>query len=276
MTNRSLTITCVTILLAAAPGFARGKFERTSPYRGLYGVVNFNPVVGISAIRTIKLQISFRYLADDREDIDVFFGYTMRSFWAIDQGSHPFKELVFNPEAWVQWSAKDSEDTEWRAGIEHESNGLAGAESRGWNKIYIEASDGWRSDSENWSSRHALKLWRAFMVSSKTAHMVEHHAVFGNFGYDATADLVEEGAFKNVPGRFIGSVRVKKWPIPTEKRPGFLEFDLRSRWKNAFWHAQIFRGYGERLIPSKTNHPLIYPKDGYRRLKPKLGLRLLQ
>ena len=263
--NRSLSVICVTLLLTVSSSFARGEFDRTSPYKGMYAIASFNPVIGIKTIKTIKIRLSFRYMINDGVDFDFFFGFTLRSFWAIDQGSHPFKELVFNPEAWFQWSARDVEDTEWRLGIEHESNGLAGSDSRGWNKIYVEGSDGWLSGSGDWSSRYAVKLWRAFMVSGSTGHMVKNQGVIGNYGYDATADLVEEGN-TSVPGQFAGFLRIKRWPLPTRKMPGFLELDLQTREQNILGHLQIFRGHGERLIP----------QNSYRRFKPKLGVALLQ
>ena len=272
----SLLVCAVVLMASVSSSRAQTAFNRTEPYGGFYAVASFNPVLGIKTIRTIKIQLSFRYKVNDDDLVDTYFGYTMRSFWAIDQGSHPFKELVFNPEAWLQTSPDNPDDPEFRVGIEHESNGLSGPDSRGWNKLYVQVGDTWRSDDGDWSSRHALRLWHAFAVSKSTKHMVEHHAVIGPVGYDLIADLLEERPAGNAPGGNLrASVRVKKWPLPSKTRPGFLELDLQSRWKNAVWHGQLFRGYGERLIPSAANDPVAYPRNGYRPLKAKLGLSLL-
>ncbi|HBT97074.1 MAG TPA: phospholipase [Desulfobulbaceae bacterium] len=74
--------------------------------------------------------------------LDIYAGYTMRSFWQVYNTEHssPFRETDHEPEAWLQlrpgwrlWGWTNSLNT---IGINHQSNGQSDSLSRSWNRIF--------------------------------------------------------------------------------------------------------------------------------------------
>lgn len=73
------------------------------------------------------------------------FGYSQRSWWNIAADSAPFTEHNYNPE--VFWRFDQPERPMLGnppfvdvIGLEHQSNGLSGAESRSWDRVYVQKS----------------------------------------------------------------------------------------------------------------------------------------
>jgi len=89
--------------------------------------------------REVKFQMSFKYRLND--NIPLYFAYTQKSFWdAWDfANSSPFIETDFNPEIFVGvFSDTGTMLQRIRVGVEHESNGRNGSESRSLNRVYLE------------------------------------------------------------------------------------------------------------------------------------------
>ena len=93
----------------------------------------------------VQFQLSVKIpLAADlfQHRIDLFTGYTMRSFWQLydSENSSPFRETNHEPEFWVQarpqWEFLGIKNTLNILGINHMSNGQAGDSSRSWNRVY--------------------------------------------------------------------------------------------------------------------------------------------
>ena len=85
-------------------------------------------------------------LADNlfERDIDIFAGYTVRSFWQVYQRdiSSPFRETNHQPEVWVQMHPEFDifgfRNTIFAVGVAHQSNGRSGGLSRSWNTIFAD------------------------------------------------------------------------------------------------------------------------------------------
>jgi phospholipase A1 len=114
-----------------------------------------------------------------------YFAYTQMSLWNVGQPSRPFEESNYNPEFFL--------DYQINAGIigriklrnivvsplEHESNGLAGIQSRSWNRQYILIKFGVESKEElaeknSFLSDKALlyvKLWHASGYGDERAYL---------------------------------------------------------------------------------------------------------
>lgn len=130
-----------------------------TPYRQNY----FLPVTNMSHINTgpytdevfgdssdelmnqeIKFQISFKMpLVDDifYEDDELYFGFTMKSFWQAYAGdiSSPFRDTNYRPEIFYETTLPfDMGEGVWftRVGFEHESNGRTEELSRSWNRVF--------------------------------------------------------------------------------------------------------------------------------------------
>lgn len=69
------------------------------------------------------------------------FGYTQKSWWQIYSDSSPFRETNYAPEVYMIAPHINHENSllkAYKVGFLHESNGQHGAESRSWNRLYLE------------------------------------------------------------------------------------------------------------------------------------------
>lgn len=112
-----------------------------------------------------KFQLSFKYrLLNDRGPLarrapllrGLHFGYTQRSVWDITSDSSPFYDSSYLPELLFESLARDTgrhSGFTWlgyHVGVQHESNGRSGDDSRSLNTFYVRPAfafgdlDGWR------------------------------------------------------------------------------------------------------------------------------------
>jgi phospholipase A1 len=72
-----------------------------------------------------------------------YVSYSQKSLWNVGQKSQPFEESNYNPEFFLDYSVNFAILNRFKLGsivispIEHESNGLAGIQSRSWNRQYV-------------------------------------------------------------------------------------------------------------------------------------------
>lgn len=141
-----------------------------------------------------KAQIKFQFSAKYKvlnEDVDLwgatiagYLAYTQKSFWSIGEPSRPFEESNYNPEAFLSIAP----GLDFRrftlheirlSPFEHESNGRDGAESRSWDRRYIEIRAGYGPDMPypkvDAFTRDRieldLKLWHAFGYYEQDDHL---------------------------------------------------------------------------------------------------------
>jgi len=67
----------------------------------------------------------------------LYFAYTYRALWSITEQSAPFKDNSHNPEIFYDIDNEGLVKI-GQIGIEHESNGKGGVDSRSWNRVYWE------------------------------------------------------------------------------------------------------------------------------------------
>jgi len=118
--------------------------KNIKPYKSMYFLVGSNP-------EKSKLQLSFRYqlfdqknlIANDHEWLQgLNFGYTQTSFWDLKSASQPFKDTSYKPELFFLSSnffdgKNDFKGIFFQVGLQHESNGQAGDNSRATNIFYL-------------------------------------------------------------------------------------------------------------------------------------------
>ncbi len=134
---------------------------------------------GFNGATQVKFQFSVKYnLWPNETPSTVQFGYTQLNKWNMYSASSPFTETNYNPEAFYTYDfrahghaiarvADDAQQSDLvkdtaaapapapdaerdvrctasflRGGFEHQSNGLGGVSSRGWNRVYGEARGG--------------------------------------------------------------------------------------------------------------------------------------
>ena len=105
------------------------------------------PDLGLDAIET-ELQLSFKIKAMEgvfgHDNVDLWLGYTVTSFWQAYNNSisAPFRETNYEPEAMLVFR-KNYDLAGFRGrfinlGLSHQSNGRGSGLSRSWNRVYAQ------------------------------------------------------------------------------------------------------------------------------------------
>lgn len=109
-------------------------------YKLNYGILQYGTRNRYANSTFVKFQISLAKdivkgdLLELPAELDA--SYTLKALWDIHRDSAPFEDYFHNPEIFA-FLNKDGKVSA-RFGIEHESNGKAGAESRSWNQLYVQ------------------------------------------------------------------------------------------------------------------------------------------
>ncbi|NDP47657.1 MAG: phospholipase [Sulfuriferula multivorans] len=114
-----------------------------SPYKDTFT----QPDLGLDSIET-ELQLSFKIKAMEgvfgHDNLDLWLGYTITSFWQAYNGtiSSPFRETNYEPEAMLVFRT-NYELAGFRGrfinlGMVHQSNGRGETLSRSWNRVYAQ------------------------------------------------------------------------------------------------------------------------------------------
>lgn len=193
-----------------------------------------------------KFQISLRKRPWDA--FPLYFGFTQTSFWQVfdARGSAPFRESNYNPEVFVRpepgtWNGLDYS---YQAGVEHESNGQPAGPSRSWNRYYV-----WPQllfpNQGGWAV--ALKWWGRFKENPKE----DPAAAEGDdnpdiLDYLGNGELYVTVPFAEVNEIFLMARRGREGRFGAFRVDYFLR--LRKFQSEAYFHAQLFSGYGESLI----------------------------
>ncbi len=141
-------------------------------------ITSYRPIYYIIAVQNNEnfpnaiVNLSFKYRLV--EDLDLFFGYTQLMFWDKDKESSPFKDINYNPEAYYHWTI----DGDWLKSIdigiyEHKSNGRDGADSRSWDRQYLQfntefENKGWFNipSKIHWDIKY-FKLWEGLLGDNR-------------------------------------------------------------------------------------------------------------
>ncbi len=126
-------------VLLCAPLAGQTSAEKVQPWRGDIERYRLNYVVGgftFDAQVTFQLSIRYRIFTN----YPLYFAYSQRSFWDLYDWQHstPFRESNHMPELFYRLTGGPNMILEYlQTGIEHESNGKSGPDSRSWNKITV-------------------------------------------------------------------------------------------------------------------------------------------
>jgi outer membrane phospholipase A len=223
----------------------------------------------------IRFQLSVKYnFVPQRAGWAVFFGYTQKSIWDLWNwaGSAPFEDSNYNPALFWAWRPggflqpleprSGIRFLGLRAGIEHESNGQAGAISRGWNRFSGSARVGLFFPGSGTGAGNYLHLigevkgWHP-MVEGRDASgggnpdLVKYYGygqVQAELGYDIPVEgTVTRGHYQRLWG--IGALA----RASDRFEPRYLEVWFRYRpawfgWLGLSLFVQGVTGYGETLL----------------------------
>ena len=184
----------------------------------------------------LKFELGFKYQifkAEKYKFLKAFYaGYSQRSWWDVAEESLPFAETNYNPEFFLDFDNKFfSKDLNYQFGIEHQSNGRDGLESRSWNTVYFQGEIK-ASDNLNFG----LKIWEPFEVSAENGDITDF---LGNVRINAGLRLWDRLK--------LDLSAVKGHDVSTISYQVDLTYNM-IRQFNASLFVTYYNGYGEALI----------------------------
>ncbi|WP_313387511.1 phospholipase A [Achromobacter aegrifaciens] len=226
--------------------------QQTAFDRFRSSISEYKPVyfdVGTRGQTTARFQISAKYRlfspAGDRPatwDENFYLAYTQTSLWDLEGDSMPFIDTTFNPSAfWLSDNIWQSASQNWRfgmnTGVEHNSNGKDGEDSRSLNDGYIEPRFHYRFDGGS-TLTFAPRVKAYFGVASENSDYAD---------YAGHVDWQLRWAQDN--GAVISAMYRQG---DQKRRTTQLDFawPLQRTWlnMNGYLHLQYFNGYGETLL----------------------------
>jgi len=202
-----------------------------------------------------RFQISFKYrpFAPDGKVADIapfltnlYFGYTQTTIWDIGEKSSPFRDTSYRPSLFYEWggSGIGLMPDEWRGGVEHESNGQGGVDSRSINIAFVRPAWHWSMPSGR-SLSFMPKIYQYLDKEDGNSDIQRYRGyVDWQLRYGREDGLMLNGLYRQgTAGYSTGQVDVT-YPISDKifNRTG------------AFIHLQVFSGYGETLLGYNRNN----------------------
>lgn len=223
------------------PGFERFR-SAISPYEPVY----FD--VGGHNSRMARFQISLKYrlfTPNDPRDPSIwdglYLGYTQTSLWDLHSESNPFVDTSFKPSLfWRQDAVFRPEGSPFflglQAGVEHESNGKSGDQSRSLNFYYIQPEFNYRL-SHGSTLTFAPRLKHYFSMGENPDYRDYVGNVDWKLRWAQDDGLILTGLYRHGSGGRNSTQLEAAWPL---KRT-FLNM-------NGYFHVQYFKGYNETLL----------------------------
>ena len=178
------------------------------------------------------------------------FGYTQTSLWDLQAESKPFEDTSYKPE--IFYLSKNIKlDIPWftffcfQAGLQHESNGRDGIDSRSTNYLYVKPIFAFNVGSDYYLKVDP-KVWLYVNNDNETNSDLEDYRGY----FDLELKCGKQNSFvlgSNLRyGRKGGSMQVDA-TYPVYK---MLFLDDNQDWinPNLYFHIQYFNGYAESLI----------------------------
>jgi outer membrane phospholipase A len=213
-------------------------------------------IVGSNAERDFdaRFQISFKYRPFDPDSAmaqyapflsNMYFAYTQTTIWDIGSDSSPFKDTSYRPSLYYKWatSGRGLMPDEWKAGLEHESNGQAGLDSRSLNTGFIRPI--WNIDLAN-GKRLTLQPKFYDYIEKKDNPDIQKYRGYVDWQarYGREDGLILAGLYRQGTGGYASGQLDLSYPISDKifARTG------------TFLHLQLLSGYGETLLEYNQDH----------------------
>jgi outer membrane phospholipase A len=207
-------------------------------------------VVGSSSERNFdaRFQLSFKYRPFDPDArvaqylpplSNLYFAYTQTSLGDLGGNSSPFEDTSYRPSVYYKWTGagRGMVPDGWSVGLEHESNGRDGADSRSINTAYIKPT--WNLDFAHGRRLTLSPKFYQYLEKSDNSDIykyrgyVDFQARFGREDGAIVTALYRQGTGGYSSGQLDFS-----YPISDK---------LFGR-TGTFIHLQLMEGYGETLI----------------------------
>lgn len=213
-----------------------------SPYEPIY------LVMGNKDGRNARYQVSFKYRlfspvdpADTSFINHLYLGYTQTAVWDLHGDSYPFVDTSYKPGIfWRKDALFQNDNKQWflgmAAGVQHESNGKGGDDSRSLNYAYLQPELNYRFNGGS-TLTFAPRIKSYFHVSENN----DYHRYAGNVDWQlrwAQDDgVVLTGLYRQGSKDRRMTQIDAAWPL--RRTPLNM---------NGYLHLQYFNGYGETLL----------------------------
>jgi phospholipase A1/A2 len=210
----------------------------------LYFIVGANKERSFDA----RFQLSFKYRPFDPDATvakfipfasNLYFAYTQTSIWDIGSDSSPFKDTSYRPSIYYNWeeSGNGINPYSWKFGLEHESNGRAGSESRSLNMAFVQPF--WHIDFSNGRRLTLMPKIYQYLEKSDNPDIQRYRGYvdwMARYGREDAAILT--GMYRQGTDGYAQGQLDLSFPISDK---------LFGR-TGTFLHFQLLGGYGETLI----------------------------
>ncbi len=146
-----------------------GGYIDIEPHKPSYFIYAFGtPDPTFNNTQNLKFQFSVKQLLCK----NLYLAYTQKSIWNYFDESSPFRESNYNPEVFLDLKHIKLPVEYFKlglVGVEHESNGLGGSDSRSWNKVYWEPTLFYkekRTDKRSHLFTVSARGWATFEVGA--------------------------------------------------------------------------------------------------------------
>lgn len=221
-----------------------------SAYEPAYFVGGSNDQSGKDA----KFQISFKYRLFDPESSfgqyspmlsNLYFTYTQTTVWDLGGDSSPFRDTSYRPGIFYRALGRGNDfwPDEYRIGLEHESNGQGGDESRSINIGYVRPI--WHFDLDNGKRLTFHPRIYGYLDKNENPDIDEYRGyVDWQMRYGREDGLIVNALYRQGTEGYVTGQLDFSYPLSERifARTG------------AFAHVQIFSGYGETLVDYNREH----------------------
>ena len=195
-----------------------------------------------------RFQLSFKYRLFDPESSlsrfsplfsNLYFTYTQTSLWDLGEDSSPFRDTSYRPGLYYGWagSGKDGRPDDWRLGLEHESNGQSGADSRSINIAYLRPI--WHMDMAHGRRLTFMPKFYDYLDKSDNDD-IQRYRGYADWivRYGREDGLIVNGVYRQGTAGYASGQLDLSYPLSARifARTG------------TFVHLQLFSGYGETLL----------------------------
>ena len=227
-----------------------GEEPALSAYEPAYFVMGSDSENGKDA----KFQLSFKYRFFDPQGSiaqwspllsNIYFTYTQTTVWDLGGDSSPFRDTSYKPGVFYRWLGDGTNlwPEEYHIGLEHESNGQGGDESRSINIGYLRPI--WHWDLQNGKRLTFFPKIYGYFEKEDNDDIQEYRGYADwQMRYGREDGLIVNALYRQGTGGYATGQLDFSYPLSERifARTG------------AFAHLQIFSGYGETLVDYNREH----------------------
>jgi outer membrane phospholipase A len=205
-------------------------------------------IVGTRGPTTARFQISLKYRLFDATSgfgqgqpwlSGLYFGYTQNSLWDLSTESKAFRDTSYRPSVFWKWERPDRRTffDGARLGLEHESNGGEGSESRSINIAFVRPE--WHWELSGGGRLAFTPKFYSYLDKEENTDIDDYRGYADwRVRYDSGHLWIATGVLRyGTAGK--GSVQ-----IDLSRRTRDLKFGPVS----GYLHIQFFAGYGEDIV----------------------------